>query len=461
MRGAVFSPRKRTAAVLLGEGTGAAYLAGVVQGLHDAGVRIDLVLGKGAGALVAVFSALNAVDKLGGDDGVFARVSNSRVWTLDPLYKVTLVCLALSFVAFLSPFFVGLVALVVLPFAAMGRLLTDAPPPEVEATWLGFVLEAGAPLYLRAMVTPLIVLCAFWLVWLVYAFARARRVPSLPAPCQLSLLSALLESSLWHVVRGASSDKRPSDKKELGEALRKLVSGSWGQRGFRELVLYSLDTDSGQEVPFALVKDRFFKKLSTQRAGGRDASCAEPIDLGKDGDAIVFDALVSALTPPGLVPSIPIKLPLGSKNGGEVHRFASSVLVSGGLLADAIAAGAEQILLIASCSPGERPTGNPLERVSEAAIRNELARELAHGRETTVPVFLVRPDKQRLTPYELTGRAQLGNDRLDLAALMAHGERDASRLFIEPVLGDVRPDSSEATIPIKGELQDARGPREL
>ena len=34
----------------------------------------------------------------------------------------------------------------------------------------------------------------------------------------------------------------------------------------------------------------------------------------------------------------------------------------------------------------------------------------------------------------MTGRAQFGNDRLDLAALVAHGERDGERLFIEPVV---------------------------
>ena len=456
--GAVFSPRRRTAAILIGEGTGAAYLAGVMKALHDAGVRVDVVLGKGAGALVAALSAIDADGQLGGDDGLLARVGKRRPWQLQPLYKVTLACLALSFAAFLSPVLVGLIALLMLPFAALARLVTESSAAGPAPTWFGYLLEAGEPLYLRAMVVPLIVLCAFWLLWWAYAFVRERRIPSLPELYELGSLSALLESSLWQAVRGASTDSRPHDRKELGEAYRKLLSGSWGQRGFRELVIYALDTDSGQEIPFAMLKERFFEKLEAGRAGRREWARAEPIDLGKDGDALFFDALMAALSPPGLVPSVPMKLPLGTKNGGEVHRFSSSLLASGGAVADAVSAGAEQIIFVAGCTPGEQPSGNPLERVTEAATRTALAVDLAEAANATdLPVFLIRPDKQRLSPYEITGRAQFGNERLDLAALMAHGERDAERLFIEPVLGDARAGSNEATVPIN----EARGPREL
>jgi len=453
-----FSPRRRTAAILIGEGTGTAYLVGVMKALHNAGVRIDVVLGKGAGALVAAFLAIDADSQFGGDDGLLARVGKRRPWQLRPLYKVTLACLALSFAAFLSPALVGLIALLMFPFAALGRFVTESSTAGSEPSWFGYLLEAGEPLYLRAMVVPLIVLCAFWLVSWAYALARARRLPSLPEPYELRSLSALLESSLWQAVRGASSDSRPHDRKELGEAYRKLLSGSWGQRGFRELVFYALDTDSGQEIPFTMLKERFFKKLKASRAGGREWARAEPIDLGNDGDALLFDALMAALSPSGLVPSVPLKLPLGTTNGGEVHRFSSSLLASGGAVADAVSAGAEQILIVAGCTPGERPSGNILERVTEAATRNALAVELAEAAEATdLPIFLVHPDKQRLSPYEITGRAQFGNERLDLAVLMAHGERDAERQFIEPVLGESHPAPDEATVPIK----QAPGPREF
>ena len=456
--GAAFSPRRRTAAILVGEGTGAAYLAGAMKALHGAGVRIDVVLGRGAGALVAAHAAIDADAQLGGEAGLFGNVAKRRPWQLRPLYTVTLACLGLSFAAFLSPVLFGLVALLLLPLVALGRLVTESTSMAVEPTWLPRLFELGAPLYLRAMVVPIVVLCGFWLVWWAVSLVRDRRLPTLPEPFELGTLAASLEASLWKVVRGASSDPRPHDRKELGEAYRKLLSGSWGQRGFRELVFYALDTDSGQEIPFAMLKDRFFKKLKGNRAGRREWVGAEPIDLVKDGDALFFDALSAAVSPPGLVPSVPLKLPLGTRNGGEVHRFSSSVHASGGALADAVAAGAEQVIFVSASTPGERPGGNPYERVTEAAMRNDLAGDLAEAAATNdLLVFLVRPDKQRLTPYEVTGRAQFGNERLDLAALMAHGERDAERLFVEPVLGDVQIVGGEATIPIK----EAGGPREL
>ena len=106
-----------------------------------------------------------------------------------------------------------------------------------------------------------------------------------------------------------------------------------------------------------MLKERFFKTLKASRAGGREWARAEPIDLGNDGDALLFDALMAALSLPGLVPSVPLKLPLGTRNGGEVHRFSSSLLASGGAVADAVSAGAEQILIVAACTPGRATLG--------------------------------------------------------------------------------------------------------
>ncbi len=460
-RGAEYSHHRRTAVVLIGEGTASAYLAGVMHALHSAGVRIDIVLGKGAGALVAALSAIDAEQRLNGKEGLFSQVASRAPWGLRPLYKVTLSCLALSFAAFLSPVLVGLLALLVVPFAIIGRLVTGSVPNPLEPSWFGYLLQAGEPFYLRAMVVPLITLCTFWLGWWVMTAARGRRRPSLPELYELSALRDLLESTFWRAVRGTSTEERPHDRSELGQAYRKLLAGSLGQRGFRELVFYALDTDSGQEVPFAMLKERFFKKLKS-RVGRLEWARAEPVDLADAGDTLFFDALIAALSPPGLVPSVPLKLPLGNRNGGEVHRFSSSLFAGSSAIADAIAGGAEQVVVVAGCSPGERPMGNSLERLTEAAIRNRLSDELNEAARTSdLPVFLIRPDKQRLSPYEITGRAQFGNERLNLSALLAHGQRDAYRLFIDPILGDGHFGPDETTIPIKEAGGLPTGPREL
>ena len=44
-----YSPQRRTALVLTGTGTAGAYHAGVLRALHEAGVKLDIVAGRGVG----------------------------------------------------------------------------------------------------------------------------------------------------------------------------------------------------------------------------------------------------------------------------------------------------------------------------------------------------------------------------------------------------------------------------
>jgi predicted acylesterase/phospholipase RssA len=68
-----YSPRHRTALVLTGAGTAGAYHAGVLRALAEAGVRIDLVAGHGAGAVGAVFTAIEGGPALWGPDGLWRQ----------------------------------------------------------------------------------------------------------------------------------------------------------------------------------------------------------------------------------------------------------------------------------------------------------------------------------------------------------------------------------------------------
>ena len=51
-----YSPRRRTALVLTGSGTSGAYHAGVLKALDESGVKLDLVVGSGVGAVGAAVS---------------------------------------------------------------------------------------------------------------------------------------------------------------------------------------------------------------------------------------------------------------------------------------------------------------------------------------------------------------------------------------------------------------------
>ena len=67
----VYSTRLRTALVLTGSGTGAAYHAGVLRAFHEAGVKIDLTAGRGAGVIGALFAAVDGGARLWDGDGLW------------------------------------------------------------------------------------------------------------------------------------------------------------------------------------------------------------------------------------------------------------------------------------------------------------------------------------------------------------------------------------------------------
>src|SRR5215470_18836025 len=64
-----YSPQRRTALVLTGTGTAGAYHAGALKALHEAGVKIDIVAGRGIGAIGALFVAVDGAARLWEDKG--------------------------------------------------------------------------------------------------------------------------------------------------------------------------------------------------------------------------------------------------------------------------------------------------------------------------------------------------------------------------------------------------------
>jgi len=455
-----FSPRRRTAVVLVGEGTGAAYLAGAMRALDTAGVRVDVVLGRGAGALVAAFSGLSAEDKIDGEGGLLDEAARVRPFRTAPLYRFAALCLAAAFAFFAAPALLGLVSVVFLPFQALVRAIVPAAAAG-SPSWLSGMVSLAEPYYLPAVALPVIVLFLAFSARCLRLLWRGRgRRPGFselfPPPFDLEPLERLLSNRLWQLSRGTATEEWPRSRTALSEAYVQLLASGFGQHGFREIVLYALDTDTGEEVPFIALKERFAKKMGADLDLGRK----EPIDLSGAG-SVLFDVLIAALTPPGLAPEVGIRLPRGSKLGGEVHRFASSLSTGGEALPDAVAAGAEQVFYITSAAVGSRVSGTLWERISAGAVKTGLERDLLWAAERTeLPVFVIRPESERLAPYEIEGRPQLGGGRLTPGALVDQGARDVERLFVRPVLGEELSSlPHEATVPLDREWK--AGPKEL
>src|SRR5690349_24928742 len=66
-----YSPQLRTALVLTGTGTAGAYHAGVLRALQEAGVKIDVVAGRGVGAIGALFAAVDGAQRLWDPKGMW------------------------------------------------------------------------------------------------------------------------------------------------------------------------------------------------------------------------------------------------------------------------------------------------------------------------------------------------------------------------------------------------------
>src|SRR5574342_1098786 len=98
-----YSPRRRTALVLTGTGTAGAYHAGVLRALHEAGVKIDVVAGRGVGAIGALFAAVDGAQRLWDDRGFWRAQTAHRMYVWLPALRFAVLCLAAAVLVIAIP----------------------------------------------------------------------------------------------------------------------------------------------------------------------------------------------------------------------------------------------------------------------------------------------------------------------------------------------------------------------
>src|SRR5262245_32969717 len=101
----LYSPRLRTAVVLTGSGTACAYHAGVLRALHEAGVRTDLVAGRGMGAASAMFAAVDGGTRLWDATGVWKASMARRFYSWRTALRVAGLALIMAGIIMLFPLF--------------------------------------------------------------------------------------------------------------------------------------------------------------------------------------------------------------------------------------------------------------------------------------------------------------------------------------------------------------------
>jgi len=452
-----YSTRLRTALVLTGTGTAGAYHAGVLRALHEAGVRIDLVAGRGVGALGAIFAAVDGGQRLWGTDGLWKQdaIHNAYGWRT-PLrvagWAVVAACVLLAIPLAL----LGIGVLV----AAIGALLwllsltgastafTAAYARSIDALFSPTSLPTVIP---RLVVFSLMVAIGALAASLVTAMFRAplrRRVRHggiwrlVGAPLSTRTLIDQTSIEVWNLIRGAAPIAVPA-RAELGRKYVELLAENVGQPGFRELMLLAHDMDARRDVVFALLDEthrgRFFARpvLDASRQ-------AEAFDLAAIGREHMFDALSAALTIPVATDPHLVRFPAEGPWRGETHRLCDRPGSLERLLEEVAIAGAEQVIVLSAAPPPARPhelsagradlrgrAGEQLGAFDAAALRD--AMERSAGR--FAGLFLIRPTHNPLGPLDFRGIYDERSDRpYFIAELVDRGYEDAYRQFIDPVI---------------------------
>src|SRR5215470_17790064 len=139
-----YSPQRRTALVLTGTGADGAYHAGALRALHEAGVKIDLVAGRGVGVIGALFAAVDGGQRLWEEKGFWRSGSIPHLygWRLAP--QIAGWALALSVAIVALPIAAVAVGLIVFPIDFLLKIVGASGTPGLVAAYLSFAESAFA-----------------------------------------------------------------------------------------------------------------------------------------------------------------------------------------------------------------------------------------------------------------------------------------------------------------------------
>jgi hypothetical protein len=450
-----YSPRQRTALVLAGTGTAGAYHAGVLRALADAGVRIDLVAGRGMGAVTAFYAAADAAATLWEPAGLWTGPSRPTLYPWRAIWRVSGALLALAVVALAAP----LIVLVALGVVWLPAFLLELVAPPLAGTmttrlaeWAFWVTrgETATAAVSRAAGAAMLALAMT-----VFGAAlvdrrrgprRARGAPwwqALGAPLDARPVVRWALDGFWNVISGGARIARP-EAADLGRRYADLLADNLTQPGYRELLIATHDLETRRDLIFALLRDeirpRFFG------GGPDDQRRAEVVDLAGEGGRHVVDAIGGALAVPWLVEPHVVRFDPASFWRGEAHRICDRPASIVRLLEEVSATGAEQVIVVTSDVAVDRPHAlraravEPRARLAEylAGAEASAARDaLTALFDRFSGVYQIQPTHNAVGLFDAAGSYDERSDRLQsLRELIELGAEDAQRQFIDPVLGE-------------------------
>jgi hypothetical protein len=461
-----YSPKRRTALVFTGSGSTGAYHAGVLRALDESGVKIDLVVGSGIGVVAAAFAAAGGGPRLYGKGGLWEGVRWGAFYRLRPVVRVALALLGVSFAIVALPVLLAFPLGILYTLLLIAERVSPGAASRVLAR-LWVAPEALSGPYLAAQAVPVFALALLAIATVATLYARDRRrfAEAFESFLDAEPGLARLRRGLWGIARGAALSGGPPSDAELGRRYVALVAENLGEPGFRELVLRAADLDRGDALAFVLLQG---DEGAPSRA--RKGALARAVDLRAPGhDVLLFDVLATGLLCPMAMPVRRLSFPKGAVHAGETHRLTDATFVPGSGIAEALAAGAEQVVVVTGVPETSAPLARhrgPLARIDAAAralerqaaceigeterigrIVSTLGHRGAGGRaewedpatgrvHREIDLWVIRPERRACGPMELDGARDPATEVLQTTDdLLELGFRDACRQFVEPVVG--------------------------
>src|SRR6187402_1024254 len=351
-----YSPERRTALLLTGTGTAGAYHAGVLKALHEAGVKIDIVAGRGIGAVSALFSAVDGAPRLWDERGIWRSPDVAALYPWRKPLRVALGALAAAVVIVAVPLAAMALGLVVFPLDFAAQMVGLGQDGGLTAWYVNLAQRAFAPQALPTWLPRLVLLTLAAAA--VVAMASGTQVPRfrrsrgarwwrlLSPPLTAEPAIQQCWAALWELLRGATQLRQPG-REDLGRRYAELLAENLGQPGFRELLIVTHDIDAGRDIVFALVHESRRRDL-VRRASieAADTRQAEVVDLAGLGRGHLADAVAAALTVPMATDYHPMTFAADAYWRGETHRLCDRVGATGRVIEELVGLGVTQIVVI-------------------------------------------------------------------------------------------------------------------
>ncbi len=453
-----YVPQLRTALVLTGTGTAGAYHAGVLRALVEAGVKIDLVAGRGIGAVGAMFAAVDGGSRLWAQSGLWRSRGVRRTYRWRQTLRGAAWMLAAAFATTLLPVAALALAAVVFPVGYFLSLVGIELGQALAGFYEGWLRAVFAPSFLPVYLPRLVVIAIASLLTLLVidAVERAlrpgtRRIARgglwwrlLGAPIDHAQAVAWFSSGLWQIMHGTRI-QRPTDD-ELGQRYAELLQENLGQPGFRELLMLVHDVDARRDIAFALLAEPYRKEFLQ---GGLEADAAgrplEAVDLTRAPQRHAMDAFAAALSLPVATDPRHVSFEHDSEWRGETHRLCDRPESTARLLDEVARAGVQQAILVTalpsaagphSLSAARRDFHGRAGEYLLAVERVSVQEAIETRRDRFQSLFEVRPAHNPVGPFDIAGCYDEYSDRTQtLDELIDRGYEDGFRQFVDAVLG--------------------------